>query len=42
MDLQQAAKRFAKQGNTVAHQQTLNFIQALQQELVSFPESEIS
>lgn len=42
VDLHQAAKRFALQKNTVAYQQTLNFIQALQQELVSFPESELS
>lgn len=41
IDLRQAARLFALQGNTNAYQQTLQFIQALQQELVSFPESEL-
>lgn len=41
MDLQQAARRFALQANTPAYQQTLHFIQLLQQELVSFPENEL-
>lgn len=41
IDLQQAARRFTLQGNTNAYQQTLQFIQSLQQELVSFPESEL-
>lgn len=41
MDLQQAAKHFAKQGKPDAYQQTLHFIRALQQELVSFPVDEI-
>jgi len=41
MDLQQAARRFARQGNQAAYQQALNFIHALQQELLSFPEGEV-